>query len=319
MTRQRALLLLCAVLATTTTGQFSSSDYNLPWFEGDGTYYGETTGGNCAMRQLPHMYVNMKAVAINNAQYADSKSCGACVEYSGDGIGSGADPIIGKHIAYVHDRCPECHHGSLDLSESGDGRWKIKFRYVPCPFQDDLSFLFEGSNPYYFKLQARGLQYPIKSITVSGIPGIRSQDNFFIVQNGAGHNLPASYVVTDIMDRVFTGSLDTYQGEQDIKPVGVTADVTESPTTVPAQCVPSYRFCEGPRNMWGGTSCCDEKFTCKSQAKYGHKQCVRKDAKCFPLGNWCKRVGRQQMRPCCRGSMCYRQPGKNNAFCVPRI
>lgn len=322
-----ALSLFCLPVSAT----FSSTDYaaGSKWFTGDGTYYGYTAAGNCAMRQLPSVYRNMKAVAINHDQYDFSRSCGACVEYDGNGVGAGANPIRGKHIAYVHDRCPECHHGSLDLSMSGDGRWKIKFRFIPCPFRDDLSFLFEGSNHYYWKLQPRGLKYPVKSVVVNGLHGSRTQDNFFVVQNGGGHRLPAPFVVTDIMGRTFKGLLRSYQGETDIKPSGVSGGAGGGPSSPSKKkphtphrprnrkCVPKWRHCEGPRNFWGVSNCCNSEFSCVNQKGYKHKRCIRTKPKCYPRGRWCKSPGRKQKRPCCGGTVCRkRKRGTKHSFCL---
>lgn len=196
------IVLLSTISQSLARPRFSPKEYN-KWFFGDGTYYGWTDGGNCALRDRPRAYISMKAVAINTNQYANSASCGACVEYIGLGPGSGGKPITGKHIAYVHDRCPasECRRGSLDLSESGDGRWKIKFRFVKCPFRNRLSFLFEGSHQYYWKIQPRGLRVPARKVTINGRMAKRSQDNFFELNEKV--RTPATVVVVDIQGRRF--------------------------------------------------------------------------------------------------------------------
>lgn len=47
---------------------------------------------------------------------------------------------------YVSDKCPECKDGDLDFAMAGDGRWDIKWKFVPCPGSNDKpSFLFEGA------------------------------------------------------------------------------------------------------------------------------------------------------------------------------
>ena len=208
-----AFLLFFAVQSS--LGMFSRRDYGRSrgpgrWYYGDGTYYGWTNSGNCAIRQRPWMYRNLRAVAINSPQYSDSQSCGACVEYEGLGRGSGADPIEGPFIGYVHDRCPECRHGSLDLSQSGDGRWDIKFRFVPCPFRDNVSFLFEGSNRYYWKIQPRGIKYPARRLFVNGRPGSRTQDNFFEVINPAASGKVRIKIV-DVVGRKITATINHFR------------------------------------------------------------------------------------------------------------
>ncbi|CAN0291182.1 unnamed protein product [Ascophyllum nodosum] len=59
----------------------SSYPYDGSTFSGDGTYYGTTSNGNCAIRSpIPSMYDDMIPVALNSAQYGDSEMCGACIE-----------------------------------------------------------------------------------------------------------------------------------------------------------------------------------------------------------------------------------------------
>ncbi|CAM9702843.1 unnamed protein product [Pylaiella littoralis] len=156
-------------------------------FSGDATYYGEIPNGegNCAIRSpLPEMYDGMIPVALNDDQYGDSSMCGACIEGEGSGEGAGADPVEGPFKAYVTDRCPECVPGDLDFSVSGDGRWDITWRFVPCEASSDQTFLFEGSNDFYWKIQPRGGRSPVERLWVNGVEASRSQDNFFILEGG---------------------------------------------------------------------------------------------------------------------------------------
>lgn len=63
-------------LAGTSSMALSPSDYGKT-FHGDGTYYGETKAGNCAMRDpLPSFYSGMIPVAVGNGRYGDSDICG---------------------------------------------------------------------------------------------------------------------------------------------------------------------------------------------------------------------------------------------------
>eukprot|EP00752_Nemacystus_decipiens_P013640 g12093.t1 len=147
--------------------------------------YGFTTAGNCAYRNLvPSMYQDIIPIALNNAQYGDSLMCGACLEGRSNGIGSGANRIPSTFKGWISDRCPECSVGDLDFSMSGDGRWEIEWEFVPCPGQENISFVFEGSNPYYWMIQPRGTKTPVVSLTINGQPALRSQDNFFILEGG---------------------------------------------------------------------------------------------------------------------------------------
>ncbi|CAN0347440.1 unnamed protein product, partial [Ascophyllum nodosum] len=160
----------------------SSYPYDGSTFSGDGTYYGTTSNGNCAIRSpIPSMYDDMIPVALNSAQYGDSEMCGACIEGEGSGNGSGSDPITGSFKAYVMDKCPECSSGDLDFSKSGDGRWDISWKFVKCPGSSKPSFIFEGSHEYYWKIQPRGTKTPVAELTVEGASGTRTDDNFFEV------------------------------------------------------------------------------------------------------------------------------------------
>ncbi|CAN0291073.1 unnamed protein product, partial [Ascophyllum nodosum] len=158
----------------------SAYPYDGSTFVGHGTYYGETSNGNCAIRSpIPSMYDGMIPVALNSAQYGGSEMCGACIEDRGSGNGAGSDPISGSFKAYVMDKCPKCSVGDLDFSKSGDGRWDISWNFVKCPGSNRPSFIFEGSHSYYWKIQPRGTSTPVVELTVEGAPGTRMDDNFF--------------------------------------------------------------------------------------------------------------------------------------------
>ena len=44
--------------------------------------------------------------------------------------------------------------GSVDFAENKDGRWDISIQAVQCPVGDNkLQYAFQGSNPWYLKLQ----------------------------------------------------------------------------------------------------------------------------------------------------------------------
>lgn len=201
-------LTLVSCLFIFSKAKFSGSDYG-KWFEGEGTYYGPTSGGNCGMgakSTLPKMYHSMLPVAINHDQYDGSSSCGSCLEVIGKGTGIGMKPIVGKFFAYVHDQCPECKRGDLDLSKIGDGRWNIKWRFIPCP-KNDLQLKFEGSNDYYKKIQVRGLKYPARSMKIDGKAGIRANDNFFVSHEG---KFPQKGLITvvDVKNNIFSGTVN---------------------------------------------------------------------------------------------------------------
>ena len=56
--------------------------------------------------------------------------------------------------AIVGDLCPECGTGALDQATYGDGRWTISWQPVQCNVGDSkFVYSFQGSNPYYLKMQ----------------------------------------------------------------------------------------------------------------------------------------------------------------------
>lgn len=152
-------------------------------FKGDGTYYGPSQSGHCSITEpIPSMYNGMVAVALNGAQYADSFMCGACIEGRGTGGGSGHNPI-GEFRAYVTDSCMGCAWGDLDFAESGDGRWDIEWKFVPCP-GGEPHFEWQGSHQWYWKIQARGTTSPVEELFVNHRMAQKVTDNFFVMTEG---------------------------------------------------------------------------------------------------------------------------------------
>ncbi|PXF45115.1 Expansin-YoaJ [Gracilariopsis chorda] len=275
-----ALALLLAVVANA----MSPNDYYRV-FHGEGTYYGYTTRGNCAIRSpMPSMYNGMLPVAINNAQYENSASCGACLQVTGYGQGSGANPIRGTFKAYVHDRCPECKYGDIDLSKGGDGRWRVHWKFIPCP-GEFVFFLFEGSNRYYLKLQPRGLKTPVSALSVGGQWGTKTQDNFYIVQNGGGFRFPITVQMRTVLNEWITVQLAYSRPDGAVFPVGYTTGRARSqpppraqaaaPKPATQKCVPDWKPCTGPKNWWGTSNCCSGNYRCvkAGQANFVGRRC----------------------------------------------
>lgn len=274
---------------------FRPGDYST-YFTGEGTYYGETDGGNCAMGKkalLPKMYQRMLPVAINEDQYDNSRSCGACIELEGKGKGIGGKPIRGRFLAYVHDRCPECKRGDLDLSTYGDGRWHIRWRFVPCP-GSDASFVFEGCNTFYKKIQLRGMKYPPLAMTIDGRRGVRSQDNFFIATDGRPFRSSGKVRVLDI-------KLNAYQGN--IK-LTMAAGVMKAPAA----------FNGGGRG--GGRR--PGKPKPKRKPKPYHRPKPKRKSKCIPIKHRCRGSHIRRNRRCCGNSRCRRVYWSPYLRCVPK-
>jgi len=155
-------------------------------------------------------------VALNSNQYIGdnlSQGCGLCIQLSGTGAGSGASPISKTPFTvFVHDQCPGCATGDIDLSESGDGRWKISWTAVPCPVgSDKFSYKFQGSNPWYIKLQIVGHKLPLSTVTAN-IGGSykalsRTQDNFWVISPGSQIAFPLTIKVTSTSGETVTDKI----------------------------------------------------------------------------------------------------------------
>ncbi|CAC5426364.1 exlX [Mytilus coruscus] len=141
-------------------------------FKGDGTYYGAGEQGTCSYSppSLPPTVAagNIKRyIALNKPQFFNSLSCGMCFKVHGSGKGLGSDPIVGDSIVFVKDLCPECLAGSVDLAENGDGRWEVEIQAVQCPVGNTkLEYKFQGSNPWYLKLQVRNARIPVTRLSL---------------------------------------------------------------------------------------------------------------------------------------------------------
>lgn len=135
-----------------------------------------------------------------------------CVEITGTGEGSGSDPITGTFTAFVSDQCPECAEGDLDLAESGDGRWDISWKAVPCE-TGTISFYFEGSNNFYLKMQPRNMASPATTVKVNGAEGTRTQDNFFEFSDGTEFQFPVDVEIETVLGCTHSGTVDGFTGD----------------------------------------------------------------------------------------------------------
>jgi len=136
----------------------------------------------------------LSTVAINSPQWQGSASCGMCVQVTGTGKGAGSNPITGTFLAVVDDLCPECKTGSLDLAKNGDGRWGINWVAVDCPVNGGLTYFFQGSNPYYLKMQVGNARVPVRAVQFGKAGkwynGKRTSDNFW---NPVGFPYPVTF------------------------------------------------------------------------------------------------------------------------------
>ncbi|XP_078352117.1 uncharacterized protein LOC144636790 [Oculina patagonica] len=128
-------------------------------------------------------------VAAGPATFQRSLGCGMCLKITGKGKGSGNNPIVGKTKAVIVDQCAGgCGETGLDLYKQGDGRWKISYKAINCPTipgsDGKIQLRFQGSNPWYIKLQARNTKVPTAGMEVLVNNKYhcltRQPDNFFV-------------------------------------------------------------------------------------------------------------------------------------------
>ncbi|KAG2187776.1 hypothetical protein INT44_005466 [Umbelopsis vinacea] len=114
-----AALLSCAMAAPAASVQRRSQSYS-----GDGTYYSVGLG-SCGK----HNEDSEMVAALNAPQMGDNKECGQTAKVKGPN---------GSVTVKIVDTCPECDHGSLDLSPSAfkkigdmeDGRIDISWEWA---------------------------------------------------------------------------------------------------------------------------------------------------------------------------------------------
>lgn len=163
-------------------------------------------GGNCSLDPLPAGVLHL---AINAADYHGSLMCGAYLRVTGSN---------GSFTALVVDQCPECPRGNLDFTQpslialegTSDGRHPVSWRMISPPLSGPIAYRFQGSNPYYIKVQVRNHRNPIFRVELRNADGSytplqRVSDNFF-VRNGTPNLSAVSLRVTDIFGNQLTDS-----------------------------------------------------------------------------------------------------------------
>jgi expansin (peptidoglycan-binding protein) len=166
---------------------------------GEATFYGGDGSGNCCFPATPN---NRMIGAMNNTDYDESYSCGACVEVTGP---SGTIDIR------ITDQCPECKPGDIDLSDTAfakiaapeRGRVSISWRLIPCPVTGPIVYHFKnGSNPWWTAVQIRNHRYPLlrfvyKTSGTEFSDVSRTDYNYFVKTDGMGHG-PYIFQITDL-------------------------------------------------------------------------------------------------------------------------
>jgi expansin (peptidoglycan-binding protein) len=159
---------------------------------------------------------------MNAPQYTGSEVCGMCGMITGTGQGSGRDPITGNFKIIVGDLCPECASGSLDLEGGKDGRWQIKWIATECGITSKVQYVFQGSNPYYIKLQVKNHNIPVKVVRLLNEnvlkPLQRTSDNFFTSSGNIKFPMvfPIRIQVEAIDGQVFNDTISALTNDVDI-------------------------------------------------------------------------------------------------------
>jgi expansin (peptidoglycan-binding protein) len=148
--------------------------------DGQATTYSYTGGGACTLDPIP---AGTLTTAINAPQFYNSLLCGAYLEVNGP---------RGSAQVLVADLCPECQAGDLDLdlpafqaiTGASDGRYPITWRLISPPLSGTIGYRFQGSNPFFVKVQVINHRNPVYSIamrdsTGAFVPFTRVADNFF--------------------------------------------------------------------------------------------------------------------------------------------
>jgi expansin (peptidoglycan-binding protein) len=171
--------------------------------------------------------------ALNTADYANSATCGACIEVTRDGTR--------KVVITVVDQCPtdsnpKCTPGHIDLSKNaflqigeeqegylgtGNGAsvGAISWRYVACPTTADVTYtLKEPTNQYWNQILVEDHAYAIDKLeaNVDGqwVSADRQSYNYWQVGDGSLGDAPYQARVTDVNGDVVTASLALAAGDQ---------------------------------------------------------------------------------------------------------
>ncbi|KAG4100514.1 hypothetical protein H8356DRAFT_987191 [Neocallimastix lanati (nom. inval.)] len=151
-----------------------------PIYTGDATAYGmATSGGNCLFPK-DEFYQDMMYAALNSKQYLSDLGCGTCAV-----VVSTEQPYKPIRVRVI-DRCPECKHGDLDLSNKAykaltneePGRRKITWALIPCDIDiagfkalvkpnSDIKFQFKsGSSASWTEVKVYNTRYPVAKMEV---------------------------------------------------------------------------------------------------------------------------------------------------------
>ncbi|MFM7023856.1 MAG: expansin EXLX1 family cellulose-binding protein [Flavobacteriales bacterium] len=232
-----SLAVLCLVLSR------AQSPCNSIVFSGDGTYYidAESPAAASATFNCTFVNANIKPYygAMNASQYGTADYCGACVELTGNA------GTKGTQIIEIVDKCPECLHGDIDLSDQafmaifgdmGIGRANMQWHEVACPWSNDpVDVTTQGSNQWYAKVIIARHKNRINKVEIynatAWVNMTRTADNGWV--NDAPISVPGNTQIriTDIFGQqvivngveIASGTNKTFQGTSNFSPCLSTA------------------------------------------------------------------------------------------------
>ena len=178
-----------------------------PSGSGQATFYNSPGIGNCT---LPYTDSDFGA-AVAPALYQGSAMCGRCARVTGP---------LGTVTVRVVDQCPTCAANDLDLTPAAfaaigtpaNGVEPVSWEIVECPVSGPVAFLFQGSNPFFLKLQVRNHRYGVAGMSI-GVgaamytPMTRVSDNFFQYTPGSSIPFPISLRLTDVNGAVLNETI----------------------------------------------------------------------------------------------------------------
>jgi expansin (peptidoglycan-binding protein) len=201
-----------------TTHSGSSTVLSSEQTKGIATFYDYSGAGEVACSF--DIGSNTDVAAINTTGYAESASCGSCLDVSGP---------KGKITLRIVDQCPGCAENHLDLSAQAfakiadpkAGRVPITYQLVSCPVKGNMSYrIKEGSSKWWTAIQVRNHKLPIAKVEYEkkGVfTAMKREDyNYFVDTSGVGDQprgiairitATDGQVVQDIVPRVQEGAV----------------------------------------------------------------------------------------------------------------
>lgn len=146
--------------------------------------------------------------AVSDDDWAGSEKCGRCLRVTGP---------HGEATVIVTERCFDCPPGALELSETAflqianatSGIVPIAWETVACDVgEQTMQLEFEGSNPYYLKVQVQRHRHGIAAVsfhdasTSEWTPMRRTGDNHFEVTGGGPYTMPLRFRIEDVHGQV---------------------------------------------------------------------------------------------------------------------